>query len=74
MACRVTLKAAADDGTNIYTEMEISDGSRTFPLIRPAFPTGTSAATIRAYMQVIATNQPTLAADIQALVNSSVTA
>jgi hypothetical protein len=74
MACRVTLKAAADDGTNIYTEMEISDGARTFPLIRPVFPTGTSAATIQAYMQVIANNQPTLASDIQTLVNSSVTA
>lgn len=65
----VTLRAAADDGTNTYCEMEITDGTRTFPLVRPAFPTGTSAATIKAYMLVIANNQPTLAADIQALVN-----
>lgn len=66
---RVTLKAAADDGTNTYCEIEVSDGTRTFPLLRPAFPTGTSAATITAYMQVIANNQPTLAADIQSLMN-----
>lgn len=65
----VTLRAAADDGTNTYCEVEITDGSRTFPLIRPAFPTGTTAATIKAYMQVIANNQPTLAKDIQSLIN-----
>lgn len=66
---RVTLRAAADDGTNTYCEMEITDGARTFPLIRPVFPTGTTAPTIQAYMQVIANNQPTLASDIQALIN-----
>jgi hypothetical protein len=66
---RVTLRGAADDGTNTYCEIEVSDGSHTFPLIRPVFPTGVSAATIQAYMQVIANNQPTLAADIQALIN-----
>lgn len=74
MACRVTLKSVADDGTNIYTEMEISDGTRTMGLVRPSFPTGTSAATITAYMQQIANNQPTIASDIQAIVSSSVTA
>lgn len=73
MAYRVTLKAAADDGTNIYTEIEISDGTRTMPVIHPSFPTGTSAATIQTYMQRIADNQPTIAADIQTLINTSVT-
>lgn len=72
MACRVTLKAAADDGTNIYTEMEVTNNGTTFPLIRPSFATGTAGATIQAYMQVIADNQPTLAADVAALVNTSV--
>ena len=66
---RVTLRAAADDGTNTYTEMEITDGARTFPLIRPVFPTGTTAATIQAYMQVIANNQPTISTGIQTLIN-----
>lgn len=73
MAYKVTLKSAGDDGTNLYTEMEITDGNKTFPLIRPVFPTGTTAATVKNYMQVIANNAPTLAADIGALVNTSVT-
>jgi hypothetical protein len=66
---RVTLKSVADDGTNTYCEMEISDGSRTMALIRPTFVTGTSAATIQSYMQTIANNQPTVATDVQGLVN-----
>lgn len=73
MACKVSLRSACDDGTNIYTEMEIIKDGNTFPTIRPIFPTGTSAATITAYMTVIATNQPVLAAGIGAIVNSSVT-
>lgn len=68
----VTLRGAADDGTNTYCEIEITNGARTFPLIRPSFPTGTSAAFIKAYMQTIASNGPTLAADIQALINTPV--
>lgn len=71
---RVTLDGVASDGTNYYTEMRISDGTRTFPTVRPVFPVGTTAATITAYMQVIANNAPTLASDIAAIVNSSVTA
>lgn len=71
---RVTIDSIASDGTNYYVEMRISDGTHTFPLIRPVFPVGTSAATITAYMQTIANNGPTLAADIGALVGSSVTA
>lgn len=66
---KVTLRAAADDGTNTYCEMEITNGTTTFPLIRSVFPTGTTAATIQAYMQVIANNQPTLNADIGAILN-----
>lgn len=73
MACKVTLRSACDDGTNIYTEMEVINNGNTFPMIRPVFPTGTSAATITAYMTVIATNAPVLAAGVGAIVNSSVT-
>jgi hypothetical protein len=69
---RVTLRSAVDDGTNIYCEIEVTDGSRTFPPVRPAFPTGTAASFIKDYMQVIANNQPTLAADVQTLMNVAV--
>lgn len=66
---RVTLRAAADDGTNIYCDVEISTGAKTFPLIRPVFPTGTAASVITTYMQTIADNAPTLAGDVAAILN-----
>lgn len=69
---KVTLRSAADDGTNTYCEIEVTDGMRTFPLLRPIFPTGVTAATVQAYMQTIANNQPTISAGIQALINVSV--
>lgn len=72
MAYTVTLKAAGSDGTNIFTEMEISDGARTFPLIRPTFPVGTTAAVVTAYMQKVANNAPALASELQTIVNSRV--
>lgn len=71
---RVTIDGIATDGTNLFLEVRISDGTRTFPTIRPMFPVGTSASTITSYIQTIATNGPTLTSDIAALVNSSVTA
>lgn len=67
----VTMRAAADDGTNTYCLMEITDGTRTMPVFQVTFPTGTTAAAIRAYMQTIANNQPTVAASIGALINST---
>ena len=69
---RVTLREVSDDGTNTYCEIEISDGTRTMARVRPVFPTGTAASTIQAYMQVIANNQPTIATDVQALINQPV--
>lgn len=68
-AYRVTVKSAVSDGTNIFLEVEIFSGTQTFQLIRPAFKVGTTAATIQAYLQNIANNQPTLAADVATLVN-----
>lgn len=68
----VTLKAAADDGTNTYLFIEISNGTRTMPTIQTIVPSGTSVASIRTYLQNIATNQPTIAAGLQSLVNVSV--
>lgn len=72
MATKVTIDSIASDGTNYYTEMRISDGATTFPTIRPVFPVGTTGATIQAYAQVIASNLPTLAADVAAIVGTSV--
>lgn len=71
---RVTIDSIASDGTNLFVEVRISSGTTTFPTIVPVFPVGTSAASITAYIQTIATNGPTLASDIAALVGSSVTA
>lgn len=72
MAYIVSLKSAGSDGTNIYTEIQVSDGSRTFPLLRPIFPVGTAASAIQAYMQAIANNSPTIASDIQELINQRI--
>jgi hypothetical protein len=67
-----TLRSAADDGTNTYLQIEISDGTRTMPLFQFTVPSGTSVANIRTLLQNIATNQPTVASGIQTLMNSSI--
>lgn len=67
-----TLKAAADDGTNTYLFIEISDGTRTMPTVQTMVPSGTSVASIRTYIQNMATNQPTVAAGLQALMNVAI--
>lgn len=72
MACTVTLKSAADDGTNTYLMIEITDGSRTMPQMQVAVPTGTTQALIRAYLQNIANNAPTVATAVQNLVNAPI--
>jgi hypothetical protein len=69
---KVTVRSAVSDGTNIFLEVEVSSGAQTYPLIRPTFRVGTTAATIRTYLQTIANNQPTLADDVAALTNSPV--
>lgn len=68
----VNIRGIVDDGTNIYVEMSICSGPNTFPTIVPVFPHGTSAATIQAYAQTIANNQPTLDSGVATLVNSIV--
>lgn len=70
---RVKINSIATDGTNLFLEIGVFDGEHTFPPIRPSFPVGTTAATITAYVQQIADNTPTLAADIGDLVGSEVT-
>jgi hypothetical protein len=67
-----TLRAAADDGTNTYLFVEITDGTRTMPVFQFVVPTGTSVANIRTLLQNIATNQPTVEAGLQTLINSAV--
>ncbi len=68
-AFKVTVKSAVSDGTNIYLNVEIFSGTQTYEIVRPVFEVGTSAATIRTYLQAIADGQPTLADDIAVLVN-----
>lgn len=74
MAFKVTVTNIISDGTNIYVSANIYDGGeKTMGPITPVFPSGTSAATIQAYLQVVANNRPTLAADVAALENSVIT-
>lgn len=69
---KATIRSISTDGTNLFLEVEVFDGSRTLPYLYPTFPVGTAAATITSYVQTIANNQPALTADIEALVNSVV--
>lgn len=69
---KVRLFSAVSDGTNIFTEVEIQGPGQTYPIIRPVFKVGTTAAQISAYLQVIANNAPTLAADVSAIIGQFV--
>lgn len=71
-AYKVVVRSAVTDGTNIFLEVEITSGAVTFPLIRPIFKVGTTAATIQSYLQTIANNQPTLATDVATLVGNPI--
>lgn len=73
MANTVVLRAAADDGISTYLFIEISDGSRTMPIIQASLPTGTTQALVRRFLQNIANNAPTVAAAIQPLVGVTIT-
>jgi len=68
----VSIKGIISDGTNIYVEMAIFNGSSTSPSFFPMFPVGTTAGVIQAYAQVIANNQPALDPSLGALVNTTV--
>lgn len=72
-AYKVTINSISTDGTNLFVELSVFDGIHTLPLLRPVFAVGTTAAAIQAYAQAIANNQPALAADIGALVNTTLT-
>ena len=67
-----TLRAAADDGTNTYLFIEVTDSNRTMPLIQAVVPSGTTQAAIKTFIQNIATNQPTVATAVQGLINVTV--
>lgn len=74
MAYKVTIKNITSDGANYYTEAEIFDGrEKTYPLIRPSFPIGTSASEIDSYFQTVANASPTLATAIADLVGKTYT-
>lgn len=68
----VSLKSAADDGTNMYLFIEISDGTRTMQTFQAVVPSATAASAIRTYLQNIANAQPTVSAGIQALMNVTI--
>lgn len=70
----VSVRSIASDGTNLFLEVEISNGTTTFPLIRPIFPAATTAATIVTYLQNIANAKPTLGSTIAALQNTTYSA
>ncbi len=67
-AYKITCLSVATDGTNIFVECQVYDGSKTLPIIRPVFEFGTSRATILAYLQQIANNQPAIDATLLDLV------
>jgi hypothetical protein len=67
---RVFIRSITTDGTTIYVEAEIFDGTHAFPPIRPTFLVGTTAATITAYLQTVANAQPTLDGSLGALVGT----
>lgn len=69
---KATLRSVADDGTNTYLFVEITDGSRTMTTFQTTVPSGTSVALIQTLLQNIATNQPTIAAGLQTLINTPI--
>lgn len=73
MAFKATINSIGTDQTNLFVEVSVFDGEHTLPPLRPVFPVGTSAATIRAYVQQIADNRPALAADIADIVGLTLT-
>jgi hypothetical protein len=71
-AYTVTVISIVSDGTNIFLEVQIYNGSQTLPLIRPTFPVGTSRATIVSYLQTIADTQPKMPTDLPDLVSATI--
>jgi len=74
MAYTVKIDSIAADGTNLYFEASISDGTTTFPPVYPVFPVDTAVADIDTYFQTIANSQPTLSLAMQALAGKKYTA
>lgn len=69
----VTVLSVATDGTNIFLEIQVSDGPTTGPILRPVFEVGTTVATIKTYLQAIATARPALDSGIATLVGTTYT-
>lgn len=68
MASQVKVVGMAYDGSNIFAEIQITDGATTSQIIRPVFEAGTTASTIDTYCQAIVTANPTMDSTIRALV------
>lgn len=67
----VNVLSIGTDGTNIFLEIQITDGTITGPVIRPVFEVGTTAASIITYLQAIATARPALDATVAVLSGTS---
>ena len=71
---KVRLDSITTDGTNYFLSLTINDGVHAFPPVTPVFPvSGATAAEIDTYIQTIADNGPSLAADIAALCGKTYT-
>ena len=64
---KVRIDSIGTDGTNYFVTLSINDGVHALPPITPVFPVTMTVAQIDAYIQVIADNGSTLAADVAAL-------
>ena len=67
-----TVRSIVSDGTNLFLEVEVYNGDRTLPLLRPTFPVGTTASEIQTYLQTIANNRPSITQDIAELINARI--
>lgn len=70
----VTVIGVATDGTNIFLEINIFNGTSTSQTLRPVFPATTSVSTITTYLQNIANAKPVLAANMAALLGTTYSA
>lgn len=73
MAYKVTIKSISTDGTNLFVEANVFDGSHTLPPITPSFSVETSASEIDTYFQAIADAAPSLSGAMQELVGKTYT-
>ena len=67
MAYTVRINSISTDGTSLFINASVSDGTITFPDITPSFSVEDSVASINTYFQAIADGAPVLNAAIAQL-------